>query len=74
MSRGNSRPQSEAVEPSPAHDSLRRNLDVNEPGTGLTLSKKKSLFGNLRDAVQKGALQAKATVDSIRGEQNKSTQ
>lgn len=75
MSRSNSKAplldRTHAVEPSPAREALESNLDAD---TGLALSKKKSWFGSLRDVVQKGALQAKAAVDSIRGEQNKSEQ
>lgn len=35
----------------------------------LTLKKKKSWFGSVKDIFQKSALQAKAAVDSVRGEQ-----
>ena len=59
------------VSPSPARDSLKGSLDVASTDAGLSLKKKKSWFGSLRDAVQKGALQAKATVDSFRGDQHK---
>ena len=72
MSRSNSRAPSEAIERSVAPDASNSNLDIVGADPGLTLGKKKSWFGNLRDVVQKGALQAKATVASIRGEQNKS--
>ena len=51
---------------SPAREALEANLDGH-----LTLSKKNSWFESLCDAVQKGALHAKATVDSFRGDQTK---
>lgn len=50
---------------SPARDALQGQLDA-----ALTL-KKKSWFGSLRDTVSKTALQAKAAVDTLRGEQSK---
>ena len=51
-------------EPSQARDAL-QSLAV----SGLTLEKKKSWFGSLRDVVHKSALQAKSTVDSFRADQ-----
>lgn len=57
------------VGPSPAREALANNLDTD---SNLTLCKKKSWFGSLRNVVSKGALSAKAAVDSIRVEQNKS--
>ena len=56
--------------PSPARDALPGNLDTATEPT-LTLGKKKSWFGSLRDVVQKGALGAKAAVDSFRADQHK---
>lgn len=60
----------EASPSSPARQALKGNLDATG-GSELSLKKKKSWFWSLRDAVQKGALQAKAAVDSFRGDQYK---
>lgn len=65
--------EAKAVSPSPARDALKSNLDANtDADSTLTLTKKKSWFGSLRDVVQKGALQAKAAVDTWRTDQPKS--
>ena len=58
---------SEHAEPSPARDALRGNLKASEANMGL--KKRKSWFGSVRDVFHKGALQAKAAVDSFRSEQ-----
>ena len=63
-----SRP-AEPAQPSPARDSLKGNLRASEADTGL--KKRKSWFGSMRDVFHKGALQAKAAVDSMRGDQVK---
>ena len=55
-----------AVHTSPARDSLRGNLKASETDHGL--KKRKPWFGGMRDVFHKGALQAKAAVDSMRGE------
>lgn len=52
---------------SPALDALKGNLKAADAGLGLR--KRKSWFGSMKDVVHKGALQAKAAVDSMRGEQ-----
>ncbi|KAK3696183.1 hypothetical protein LTR37_018085 [Vermiconidia calcicola] len=57
--------RTETFSPSPARDALRGNLDGGEEST-LTLRKKKSWMATFRDAMSKGALSAKATVDSWR--------
>lgn len=57
------------IEPSPARDALKGNLRADEADLGL--KKRKSWFGSMRDVFHKGALQAKAAVDSMRGEQGK---
>ena len=62
--------RAETVSLSLAQDALRGNLDATD--STLTLCEKKSWFGSLRDAAVKGALQAKAAVDSLRGDQQKS--
>ena len=54
---------------SPARDALMNNLDVSMDHESLTLKKKRSWMAGLRDVVSKGALQAKAAVDSFRGGQ-----
>nr|POE73146.1 hypothetical protein CFP56_76410 [Quercus suber] len=54
---------SDGVNDSPAHDALREHLDV-----PLGLKKKRSWMHSLREAVQRGALTAKAAVDNFRGE------
>ncbi|KAK3686507.1 hypothetical protein LTR37_019754 [Vermiconidia calcicola] len=58
--------RTETFSPSPARDALRDNLDAAEEST-LTLRKKKSWMATFRDAMSKGALSAKATVDAWRG-------
>lgn len=60
----------EAGSPSPARQALKGNLDA-AGDSELSLKKKRSWFGSLRDAVHKGALQAKAAVDTFRGDQHK---
>ena len=55
----------DVIEQPAARDTLEGSLDVESQ---VALTKKKSWFGSLRHAVQKGALQAKAAVDSIRGD------
>lgn len=57
----------EPAGPSPARDALKGNLKAAE--AELPLRKKKSWFGSMKDVFHKGALQAKAAVDSMRGEQ-----
>lgn len=56
----------EAAEPSPACDALKDNLRADDGGSGL--KKRKSWFGSMREVFHKGALQAKAAVDSMRGD------
>lgn len=56
----------ELVTPSPARDALKGSLKAAESDLGL--KKRKSWFGSMRDVVHKGALQAKAAVDSMRGD------
>ena len=55
---------------SPARQALRGKLDA-AGDADLSLKKKRSWFGSLRDAVHKGALQAKTAVDTFRGDQHK---
>lgn len=62
-------PRATDAEPSPAKDALRSSLRAAESDLGL--KKRKSWFGSMKDAFHKGALQAKAAVDSMRGEQVK---
>lgn len=58
---------------SPARQALKSNLDADDDSP-LTLSKKKSWFGSLRNVMSKGALQAKAAVDGFRADEQKTGQ
>ena len=55
---------------SPACEALKGNLDATDDASP-SFRKKKSWFGSIRDVFQKGALQAKAAVDSFRTDQHK---
>lgn len=59
--------ESEGASPSPARDALKSNLDA-ATDSGLSLKKKKSWFGSLRDVVHKGAMQAKWAVETLRND------
>lgn len=55
----------ESIRPSPAREALQLHLDAD---AHAPLKKRKSWFGSVRDAFHKGALSAKAAVDSMRGD------
>jgi hypothetical protein len=59
------------VSPSPARDALRSNLSAADSEPTQTLKKRKSWMASLRDAVHRGAMQAKSAVDLFRGDQSK---
>ena len=62
--------RTQTASPSPARDALKANLTTDADST-LSLKKRKSWLGSIRDVFQKGALQAKAAVDSFRSDQEK---
>ena len=62
--------RTQTTSPSPAREALQANLGAETEST-LSLKKRKSWMGSIRDVFQKGALQAKAAVDSFRSDQQK---
>ena len=64
-------PDPTVTSPSPARDALRSSLSVVGTDAELTLKKRKSWFGSVKDIFHRSALSAKAAVDGVRGDQVK---